>query len=738
MPSHHSGASQLDGTGAEWAYRGRTGSELNEPQPLSAPTGLAAQRDEGFQRFYKAVVSPTHVRVTAGGRIVPNTRGSSPTSRSAVDRMTSDIPTLNPEQVPVPVQSTQYGGFTPMLHGYVPTMATPMAPAMMTPMAQMVATPHVPFTQMPMGFNMPIGVPPMSVHPLHRFQSAQQLGHPSAQPSGTDRLSEATASETAKSVQMPAAEPFNQARPSMYNGQWMMPPGHHYLPYGIMPPPAFQAPPMQGPVPAPGQMPMMPMAHPYPPRVYQGPRPYIMNGPPMSPSAMGTPNQTPLVPLSSIRPSEITKKQIETLKVSLRYLEDQLQFNKHQIDEKAIELNAQQLRSQIEHFEKNFELQADFEELHYPRAGKRGEFQTSSFAIEPNGLQKMSMPRGSRDEMSYMPQEVKERTSRKVMENASDEKKLSASVDSIKSVASTFFTHQMINGDPGPRKGTTLPTTAALAPPFQPRTDGGVARGYSTTPPRDLATPGYEDEVLVQPLPILNPRGGSEWKSFFTNASSSKNLGHPYLIGELADGVNPEDARDTDYSYVRELTEDELRARHMYWGKAPRSLQKGLPKYDGKNFYPPSPVKGQPPKSSSSSSEQLITKDCFQSLTEQTKPVLRNRFGNTTKSEALPKSEKASIPMVSGTSSAGSFASQMSPRYREFRKAVDAATRALSDSPLDKSSSDSGDDDTSLLFQGRRVMDRNGYVFQSFHITYLSIIDTNTVQTEVATIFGKP
>src|SRR5690606_34520346 len=55
----------------EWKYRGRDGTGATTAEPIPAPTGAPAQRDEGFQRFYKAVVSPTHVRVTAGGRIVP-------------------------------------------------------------------------------------------------------------------------------------------------------------------------------------------------------------------------------------------------------------------------------------------------------------------------------------------------------------------------------------------------------------------------------------------------------------------------------------------------------------------------------------------------------------------------------------------------------------------------------------------------------------------------------------------
>lgn len=52
----------------------------NQIQPHSAPTSVALHQAENFRRFYRAVVSPTHVRVTAGGRIVPNTRAMAPPS----------------------------------------------------------------------------------------------------------------------------------------------------------------------------------------------------------------------------------------------------------------------------------------------------------------------------------------------------------------------------------------------------------------------------------------------------------------------------------------------------------------------------------------------------------------------------------------------------------------------------------------------------------------------------------
>lgn len=61
----------------QWHLYRRESSDRGD-QPYPAPSGTVAQQSENFQRFYRAVVSPTHVRVTAGGRIVPNNRNTAP------------------------------------------------------------------------------------------------------------------------------------------------------------------------------------------------------------------------------------------------------------------------------------------------------------------------------------------------------------------------------------------------------------------------------------------------------------------------------------------------------------------------------------------------------------------------------------------------------------------------------------------------------------------------------------
>ncbi|ERT00171.1 hypothetical protein HMPREF1624_03540 [Sporothrix schenckii ATCC 58251] len=103
----------------EWRYRGRVGSEATSAEPVSAPTGINAQQSEGFQRFYKAVISPTHVRVTAGGRIVPNTRGTSPMSKRPKDK--GDEGDLAKDANPPPDDQTQRVPDGPYLAGPHPS-----------------------------------------------------------------------------------------------------------------------------------------------------------------------------------------------------------------------------------------------------------------------------------------------------------------------------------------------------------------------------------------------------------------------------------------------------------------------------------------------------------------------------------------------------------------------------------------------------------------------------------------
>ena len=694
-------ARQLDGTDSEWKYHGRSDSEENVSHPICGPAGLVAQKDKGFQRFYKAVVSPTHVRVTAGGRIVPNTRGSSPTAKWTKDKASGDAASTSrstsrdqPEQGAFSIPQAPYGGFSHMMPGLTPGMA-PGIPTGPSPFSMM---------PWPMGVNM--GVPYGMVHP-HMAKVAGPI--PKAKNSTSslkgDRQSEPGNSEDTTSVRISPPEQFDHGRPFFYSGQWAMAPGAAVYPLG-MPSVAGYPVPMAGhPMMHPrlGLHPMVPIhllkseqsMHSHAPSSSSGMPAFAV---PMNP------------PVSSILKSEITKRQLEHLRGHLRYNEDQLQYNKHQIDENLVEQQVRLLCHQISMFEKKLEAELALEESQHPRNEKIEE-STSSTSSRDDPRSKSSSasdtkpdrdaPSGS-SSFNELPharavggQKSKDRTSSQVLSGSSSTKSLP-----LKSALKKPCSSEPV------RKSSTLPVSAALAPPFQPRTDGASSAS---------ATTGSS----VYPA-VSSASGQPPYKA----SSKEGHVAKPYLVGALPPGCSLAAARDVDYLYGRDLTEDELRARHMYWGNAPRKLQKGFPKFDGKDFYPPSPAKGDSSESdvaaSSSMQRRRIPSGNSQADYSLAKPKLesdpfesvgrtgqRPARGITTQSEHLPRND----PSMSSSPASEKLENmrcivQAGRSYEDFRQALGEAGLSPTGGCKDKSSSESGDE-SNIMFKGRKHLPIN-------------------------------
>ncbi|KHN99196.1 uncharacterized protein MAM_02894 [Metarhizium album ARSEF 1941] len=665
---------QLDGTDAEWKYRGRTESEHGEHHPIGAPAGLAAQKDEGFQRFYKAVVSPTHVRVTAGGRIVPNTRGSSsPTAKWTREKVGGecgytqrsasnghgDVPIYS---MPAAMSHQAFGAFPPLFPGFFPGM----------PAALAHGAPHpFPLTPWQMGFG--IGNSFGMVHGPASPTPAVKLTTKSTEtPATSDKQGDSTNSESSNSVRISPPENFDPSRPYYVHGQWVTPGGSPFYPYGMTPLPGF-------PVGGPAMMqPRYTLGTAMQPMQAKTDRPMQIHTPVTSSSTAPSLTGHSAVPISSIRPSEITKKQIESLRSTLRYYEDQLQYNKHQIDEKSMENQAEMVREQIQQFAKTLKSQLDAEKTHYPKS----EIQQES----------CSSVLHERDAASPATNEVKsDRTSRQssVSQTAAVHapstkgqkaydlysSRRSSTLKSAKSASapvSAKITPDSSESSEPTKKASTLPVNAALAPPFHPRGDSSAS----------------------VPVPILAPissgssaqdtgydQGTKDGHSADSTSSESFNE-KPYLIGRLPEDRSLERGNSPGYLYSRELTEDELRARHMYWGKAPRHLQKGLPKFDGKDFYPPSPVKPQRPTSASGPAVQgpptprggadtmaktsKVVVDPFRSLGRATQRLSRSALGAATQSENLTVSDELLENQYRDHQSTGSNSGPAGSSYDDF------------------------------------------------------------------------
>lgn len=624
-----------------WKYSGRNDSDPSATEPLSAPTGLPAQKSEGFQRFYKAVVSPTHVRVTAGGRIVPNTRGapSSPTVKRAQEGSVAgssaayDRTTRNAAAAALSMTAGMAQQMPPVMPPFFPGYGHPGFPPY---------GPQMPFYPMPYGHPMAPGYPPFP-YPM------PMMRQPSVDSALKDTLNLKTVDgqvdngdDTPKASKVPTApaSQFDQRRPFFFNGQWMYPVSGPFPP----PPGAMGGPYMPMPMPMPMHVPMpmagVPAAPPTGPRMPAPSQPSQLGSPikftgPVAAQAqaraLSVPGAMmpamapvsgiqapPAPPISSIRPSEITRKQIGIFRKSLKYHEDQLQYNRHQIDEKDTEQKIQKYRDDIARFECMMQAQIEDEKKRgYPplsekdksSEGSSESAQRSSSVFEDAAANGSSAVTSAVAPVAPVVPVAPVAPVAPVMpvvpvapvaaHNPMD------SSDKVTNTSSRSPSGQLTDDT---TKTSGLPTGAALAPPFEPRTDLADVSAVADRINPVWAVPAYpkqgvdglyrqasaepwEASVSRLALPVFTNPAGQAFDANVTSVTSKGYPGVPYLIGSLPKGVNPRTAKDIDYQYSRELTEDELRARHLYWGKVPRSAVRGLPKYDGRNFYPPSPVK---------------------------------------------------------------------------------------------------------------------------------------------------
>ena len=575
---------------------------------MPAPTGVSAQKSEGFQRFYKAVVSPTHVRVTAGGRIVPNTRGpASPTSKRSKDSSGAD-PQASMERKPSLVSiPSPIPMMTPYIPGYpgYPPIPSPLSfmPMAFGPTVSQVT----PFSQPPAGAS----VPPQQAadNPLKDTHNTRV---------GEKRPEIAPIADKDDKVKITPPEFFDTGKPFFYNGQLMYPVPTGPLP-GVAPAPMGAAPnlvPFQFIGLPPGMMPghvvqagqngagqMMNSAHYQPAMMGAHGYPALMQ----QNLPVSTSFRPPPAPqsCSTIKRSEITAKQIANLKGQLKYFEDQLQYNRHQIDEKVTEGRCRDLQAQISHFEN---MQKMYSQQESPQANKDHKADTpeppaADAEREANNMN--SRMAALHESSSQQPQALvgKSDGSQGFREARSrsrhtQEARRETSSDMAFEAAGTIG------------KGSGLSSAAALAPVFQPR---GYASswegGESVQDPQSETDAKFNQRgrVWKGPEPAqesqphgsrpLGPAASIETTGQTNSYRSSKKdrgdsyFGVPYLLGTLPKGVNSRQAKDQDYVYSRPLTDDELRARYLYWGQAPRSIMQGLPKFDGKHFYPASPDK---------------------------------------------------------------------------------------------------------------------------------------------------
>ncbi|KAH6685559.1 hypothetical protein EV126DRAFT_141060 [Verticillium dahliae] len=606
---------QLDGQDHEWKLEHRP---IPDPRPIPAPVDTDSQSNEGFKRFYMAVVSPTHVRVTAGGRIVPNPRGSSSPAGRANDRPGGDTPSLTVPHAGSQVLSTNVGtagGSSQANQGSVPAGF----PDMMAASMPMGSVPMMPF---PFGYPMP----QMPVAPASMVSQGTNKNGDTKTDKGSAKPEKSTPAASAvvpgpnpSPFYAASAQPFMPGMPLSMPMPMMTP--HSGIPAfstGAMAPMMPQMPftPVFGPMQwQGGQLPHhvpMPMQVPMPMNMSMAvPSLHGMPFPGNNPATNGQPLHAPSAPApSSIVMSEVTRKHIENFRAQLKWINNQLQYNKHQVDETYMKHLADGIRTQLKTFKNNLKSQLEYE------AKQRGQVSSKDTSVSREMSKSTSAVSDTANEADHKDTILGKREHRAKTAGFKPKPTQSMfSTDDSDKAETSVSVKDLASGTSNPsyepmKKRSGLPITAALAPPFQPRSHTNMVVDHK--PRREsLAEPERSDHAAAKKnpqIPMSTPSQTSmettvpamgnhshqlevRTTSFNYLQKLNNGLGLPYLQGKLRPGVSQRDAKDEDYIYHRQLTDDEVRARHLYWGNAPRSVQKGLPKYDGKDFYPPSPTK---------------------------------------------------------------------------------------------------------------------------------------------------
>ncbi|KAL6855058.1 hypothetical protein ACO1O0_006196 [Amphichorda felina] len=311
--------------------------------------------------------------------------------------------------------------------------------------------------------------------------------------------------------------------------------------------------------------------------------------------------------VSSIRPSDITKRQLEILRVRLKYLEDQLSYNKHQIDERTVENDAQITRQHIGQFEKNLEIQLSIEESQYPKSDQQSDLGEAA-----------------------------------------------------------------------------------------PSNDGMILK------------PSASGEVKANSSSNDSSNGGQP-----RSRSRAQNTGKDKTSSRLNVGINSTKSASAFAGW-----------------KAPRNspavsdqLNKGLPKFNGKDFFPPSPDKHRSSDETSSAAFSVGEMplvgagtecgasamnsgiDPFQGLGQSGQILTRDGPGHSTQSESLPRRGQDSTENLTATTSRTAPYGMRVGRSLDDQNRDSQETAPTSSASLkDKSSSDEAEDDRELIFTGRRTM----------------------------------
>jgi hypothetical protein len=659
-------------TQTQWQFRRRDSSDRSS-QPLGAPAGLHAQKADNFQKFYRAVVSPTHVRVTAGGRIVPNVRAPPQpvfvwnkdkicfdTSRKLNGSSSHESQFPGPHGVGIVLQQTD-----PNLQRTVSKTVSADAAGPTT-----VQRPHE-------------GSKPQEPKVEGSLPNDQQHAVPSALDGNGLNVP-----PVKQEIRLSSPAQFDVTKPFIYNGRtiYPLPPGVQIaqgaaIPVGMLPGvTALQSPlqqhffpqlgmPISAPTQTNGQMPDNQLSMNGPVQMFpmdtQGLMPLPVGIPPLiRHNSMGPPLLPIMGPQGAFSQAGLVRQQIAALEVQVQALNHQLEHNRHQIDETHVMAQRHYVQSQIQTLQASLALlprepPSSQQSQSFPEASSS---QVGATAIL-GGLHNWTGPEAIPP--LTQSQEMKPDDLQRLAQSHRPDFTSSGLTDNGVNLPKPSVTPQLISlthtVKPEPISRKRLSPSAAKAPPFQPRSQKAVAiptkekKNSSSTQnsettqailtartaqyhidhvvsndTKTISTPvltnGFQPNghsLQVLPLSYENPpyfgfpkahimQSFNPHENFGQSASTFRTTyavqpphsiagsvagtdesgnGAPYLMGFIPPGNSYQKTTSTEFLYSRELNPEELKARQLYWGKAPREAMRGLPKFDGRDFYPPSPTK---------------------------------------------------------------------------------------------------------------------------------------------------
>jgi hypothetical protein len=663
-----------------WMLRKR-GSSNRSSQPFAAPSGLEAQKADNFRKFYAAVISPTHLRVTAGGRIVPNTRGP-PYPPFTWNAEKQFFETTGRASGPEVEREKSW------LQGSNSNAGDPHSPlGIVRPAVEGLFG------------------PPLHLHRSTRSAApnerncVQSLGD--AAPDTTEEIgtedivasNEGDATATQGQVKISPPSQFDVFRPFFMNGQpfypaslgLQVPTNLPILPFNMLGNLNASYQPLLPPYgmtqSAPSQLPAGNFG--YPQHLTPDGHQMGQHMPLMQPSGFPPPlvvpqlhapvgqpfGAVPMMPIASLPDEPVAMhaqviamvNQIQALQQQLRHLENQLQNNKHQIDEQHVIHQQIHVQNQIRALQASLNAQIFQHALLPPE-----KYGSSVWNI---GVGTMGVSLAPITNTGVVPGKVDAPETSPV--SISDHRASAHDQTVLEDIEIAKFQVPLVGDSQGGQSSarpvqTTrkrLSAAAALAPEFQPRSQRSIATQSDalkaelpiTTAagdpnvlvPSDLrksaeiqrlsnatnwSTPGqWANSALVHgPATPLNghtihhltKRNPFIHLSAYLQTPVSLNVSavtgqeispaaggvNPYLMGYPPPGMTANNIKSADMVYSRELTREELQAREIYWGKAPQALLKGLPKFDGKDFYAPSPEKAPNKASGSPKDHHLNSK----------------------------------------------------------------------------------------------------------------------------------